>query len=63
MRKSARTHIPPFFDNDPLIVTCCSIGLHFIIFIVVSENKKCITVFNGFSPNFNSLKINKFPNF
>ena len=41
-----------------LIVTCYSIGLHFIIFIVVLENeKKSVTVYNGFSPNFNSLKM------
>ena len=27
------------------------------------KRKKCITVFDGFSPNFGSLKINEFPNF
>ena len=27
------------------------------------KRKKRITVFNGFSPNFDSSKMNKFPNF
>ena len=35
----------------------------FYLFIVHSENeKKCITVFTGFPPNFGSLKMNEFPN-
>ena len=46
--------------NSNLILDRASF-YHF--YSTLRKRKKCITVLDGFSPNFGCLKMNKFPNF